>query len=272
MTKMSNMVKWLLATLLMALSLGVSAAEDDNNAYVLGAGDQIRVTVYQNPDLLIETRIPEGGAISFPLLGTVQIGGLTVADAEKKIATGLKDGKFLKQPQVAILVIAVKANQVSVLGQVNRPGRYPLEAGNSRLSEVLALAGGIVPGVGSDIVVVSGMRDGQPFRWEVDFPKVFATQGTVEDLKLQNGDSIWIDRAPQIYVYGEVQRPGAQILMRDTTVLQALATAGGLTLRGTERGIRVHRRDASGEVKIIQPGMNDKLQPADIIYIKESLF
>ena len=98
MTKMSNMVKWLLATLLMALSLGASAAEDDNNAYVLGAGDQIRVTVYQNPDLLIETRIPEGGAISFPLLGTVQIGGLTVADAEKKIATGLKDGKFLKQP------------------------------------------------------------------------------------------------------------------------------------------------------------------------------
>jgi polysaccharide export outer membrane protein len=127
-------------------------------------------------------------------------------------------------------------------------------------------------GVGSDIVVVSGVRDGEPFRMEVDFPKVFASQGTEEDMQLQNGDTIWVDRAPQIYVYGEVQRPGAQVLMRDTTVLQALATAGGLTLRGTERGIKVHRRDASGKVKIIEPGMNDKLQPADIIYIKESLF
>ena len=136
----------------------------------------------------------------------------------------------------------------------------------------MSLAGGIVPGVGSDIVVVSGTREGKPFRLEVDFPKVFASQGTVEDMQLQNGDSIWVDRAPQIYVYGEVQRPGAQVLVRDTTVLQALATAGGLTLRGTERGIKVHRRDASGKVKIIEPGMNDKLQPSDIIYIKESLF
>ena len=92
------------------------------------------------------------------------------------------------------------------------------------------------------------------------------------DLPLQNGDSIWVDRAPQIYIYGEVQRPGAQILLRDTTLLQALATAGGLTLRGTERGIRVHRRDEAGEVKIVQPGMNDKLQPGDVVYVKESLF
>lgn len=270
MTKMRDVMSWFLATLLLMVSMGAWAQQD--NVYVLGAGDQIRVTVYQNPDLLVETRIPEGGVITFPLLGSVQIGGLTVADAEKKIASGLKEGNFLKQPQVSILVIAVKANQVSVLGQVNRPGRYPLEAGNSRLSEVLALAGGIVPGVGSDIVVVSGLRDGKPFRLEIDFPKVFATQGTVEDMPLQNGDSIWVDRAPQVYVYGEVQRPGAQVLVRDTTVLQALATAGGLTLRGTERGIKVHRRDESGKVKIIEPGMNDKLQPGDIVYIKESLF
>ena len=270
MTRMRDVLKWLMATMLMACSLGAWAAED--SAYVLGAGDQIRVTVYQNPDLLVETRIPEGGVISYPLLGSVQIGGLTVSDAEKKIAKGLKDGNFLKQPQVAILVIAVKANQVSVLGQVNRPGRYPLEAGNSRLSEVLALAGGIVPGVGSDIVVVSGTREGKPFRLEVDFPKVFASQGTVEDMQLQNGDSIWVDRAPQIYIYGEVQRAGNMLLQRDMTVLQALASSGGLTLRGTQRGIRVHRRDAAGQVQVIQPDMNDKLQANDVIYVRESLF
>jgi polysaccharide export outer membrane protein len=197
---------------------------------------------------------------------------LSVSDAEKKIASGLKDGNFLKQPQVSILVLAIKANQVSVLGQVNKPGRYPLEAGSSKLSEVLAQAGGIVVGAGTDIVIVSGVRNGKAYRKEVDFPKVFASTGAQEDFVLQNGDSIWVDRAPQIYIYGEVARAGAQVLLRDATLLQALATAGGLTQRGTERGIRVHRRDASGHVQIIQPGMNDKLLPDDIIYVKESLF
>ncbi len=69
-----------------------------------------------------------------------------------------------------------------------------------------------------------------------------------------------------------MQRPGVQLLLRDTTLLQALASAGGLNMRGTERGIRVHRRDEGGEVRIIQPGMNDKLQPGDVVYVRESLF
>ena len=168
--------------------------------------------------------------------------------------------------------MAVKSNQVSVLGYVNRPGRYPLEAGTSKVSEVLAQAGGILPGNGSELIVVTGTRDGKPFRKEIDFPLIFSAAGGNNDIVLQNGDAIFVDRAPQIYMYGEVQRPGAQILLRDTTLLQALASGGGLTLRGTERGIRVHRRDASGQVNVIQPGMNDKLQPGDVIYVRESLF
>jgi polysaccharide biosynthesis/export protein len=268
---MRDMARWLLATMLMAVGLAAHAAPTGD--YTLGSGDYIRVSVYQNPDLTLEVRIAEGGTISYPLLGTVKLGGLTVSDAEKKLATSLKEGNYLKQPQVSILVLAVKANQVSVLGLVSKPGRYPLEVGSSKLSEVLAQAGGIVAGAGSDIVVVSGVRNGKAFRKEVDFPKVFASTGSQDDFPLENGDSIWVDRAPQIYFYGEVQRTGAQILMRDTTLLQALASAGGLTLRGTVRGIRVHRRDeATGEVKIIQIDLNDKLQANDIIYVKESLF
>ena len=266
---MRDMARWLLATMLMVFGLAAHAASSD---YTLGSGDYIRINVFQNPDLLLEVRIAEGGTISYPLLGTVKLGGLSVSDAERKLATGLKDGNFLKQPQVSILVLAVKANQVSVLGQVNKPGRYPLEVGSSKLSEVLAQAGGIIAGAGTDIVVVSGIRNGQAYRKEVDFPKVFASTGTEEDFMLQNGDSIWVDRAPQIFMYGEVNRPGAQIMLRDMTLLQALASAGGLTQRGTERGIRVHRRDDAGQVKIIQPGMNDKLLPNDVIYVKESLF
>jgi polysaccharide export outer membrane protein len=276
---MRDMLKWVMVTL-MALSGLVAHAQAPaatpalaTKDYVLGPGDTIRVTVYQNQDLTLETRINENGTISYPLLGSVKVGGLNVNDAEKAIATGLKDGNFVKQPQVSILLMTAAANQVSVLGMVNKPGRYPVIASSNKLSEIMAMAGGIIPGSGSDIVVVSGTRDGQAFRKEVDFTKVFASSGSEADFELRNGDTIWVDRAPQVYMYGEVQRPGAQVLMRGTTVLQALANAGGLTLRGTQRGIKVHRRDeATGQVTVIEPGLNDQLKPNDIIYVKESLF
>lgn len=250
-----------------------AAQAAEQNDYILGPGDSVRIAVYQNPDLSLEARLNEGGSISYPLLGNIKLGGISVSDAEKKIATSLKDGNFIKQPQVSVLLISATANQVSVLGLVGKPGRYPLVTGSNKLSEVMAMAGGITQGAGSDIVVISGVREGKPFRKEVDFTKVFATSGSEPDFLLQNGDTLFVDRAPQIYMYGEVQRSGAQILLRDTTLLQALANAGGLTLRGTQRGIKVHRRDpATGEVKVIEPGLNDKLVPNDIIYVKESLF
>lgn len=266
---MRNVVQGLLALMMMVTAMAHAAPQAD---YVLGIGDVIRVTVYQNVDLTLETRVSEGGAISYPLLGSVKIGGLSVSEAEKKIATGLRDGNFLKQPQVSILVLQVKGNQVSVLGLVNRPGRYPLETTNTKLSEALAQAGGIVIGSGSDTVIVTGTRNGQPFRQEIDFPTVFAATRASEDLLLQNGDTIYVDRTPYVYIYGEVQRPGNMRLERDMTLMQALATASGLTLRGTEKGIRVHRKQPDGSVKVLQPGMNDKLEKDDIVYVKESLF
>jgi polysaccharide export outer membrane protein len=269
MKQMLSWARWVLVSWMMA-GLGLSHAA--TGEYILGSGDQIRITVYQNQDLQLETRISDAGTISFPLIGNVRIGGLSTTEAEAKIAKGLKDGNFLKQPQVSILLLSASSNQVSVLGQVAKPGRFSLIAGNTKLSEVLAQAGGIISGAGSDIVVVSGQRDGKTFRKEIDFPKVFASADPEADFELRNGDAIWVDRAPQIYIYGEVQRPGAQILLRDTTLLQALASAGGLTLRGTERGIRVHRREAGGQVRIIQPAMNDPLLPNDVVYVKESLF
>jgi polysaccharide export outer membrane protein len=266
---MRHIAQWLLSVVLMVAGHAHAANPGD---YVLGSGDIIRVTVFQNVDLTLEARLSEPGTISYPLLGTVKLGGLSVVDAEKKVAEGLKTGNFLKQPQVSILVISVKSNQVSILGQVNKPGRYPLEAGSNRLSDLLAQAGGILAIQGSDIVVVSGKRNGKPFRKEIDFPLVFAAAGTAEDFPLETNDAIWVDRAPNIYIYGEVLRGGAMRLERDMTLLQALATVGGLTQRGTAKGIKVHRRDANGTVQILEPGMNDKLQANDVIYVKESLF
>lgn len=239
--------------------------------YVLGSGDTIRISVYQNPDLTTEARVSESGQISFPLLKDVRIGGLTITQAEKRLADGLRDGNFVKQPQVSILVLQVRGNQASVLGQVNRPGRYPLEVAELRLTDLLAMAGGVAA-TGGDFITIVGTRSGQPFRTVIDLPTVFAAGKRGDDLIVQNGDVIWIDRVPMVYIYGEVQRPGALRLERGMTVLQALATGGGLTLRGTEKGLRVHRRGPDGKVQAMQPAMDDRLIDGDVVYVRESLF
>ena len=88
----------------------------------------------------------------------------------------------------------------------------------------------------------------------------------------ENGDVLWVDRAPMVYIYGEVQRPGPMRLERGMTLMQVLATGGGLTQRGTERGIRVHRKGADGKVQIVQPTMDEGVKDGDVVYVKESLF
>ena len=247
-------------------TLTAAAAE-----YRLGSGDVVRINVYQNPDLAIETRVTEAGLISYPLLGSIRVGGLSVTATEKLIADGLRSGNFVKQPQVTLVVMQVRGNQASVLGMVNRPGRYPIEVADMRLTDLLAMAGGTAVN-GSDMVVVTGTRDGKPFRAEVDMPSVFATGGTGKDMLINNGDSIWVDRQPLVYIYGEVQRPGPMRVERGMTVMQSLATGGGLTQRGTQKGIRIHRRVADGKVQVMEPMLDDKVQDGDVVYVRESLF
>jgi polysaccharide export outer membrane protein len=239
--------------------------------HVLGAGDVIRITVFQNPDLTLETRISEQGQITYPLVGPVPLGGLAVPAAEQRIARALREGKFVLNPQVNILVMQIRSAQVSILGQVNKPGRYPIDQAGSRVSQMIAVAGGAVPGA-SDTVTLTGMRNGQPVKLEIDLPQILQSGKSELDPVVQSGDILHIDRAPQIYVYGEVQRPGVARLERGMTVMQALAQSGGLTQRGTQRGLRIHRRDASGEVHVIYPGMNDPVERDDVIYVRESLF
>ena len=231
----------------------------------------MRITVYQNPDLTLETRIGEGGVVSYPLLGSVRLGGITVTQAEKLIADGLRSGNFVKQPQVSILVVQVRGNQASVLGQVNRPGatrsRWPTCGCRTSWPWPAASTAS-----GADTLTLVGTRDGKPMRKVIDLPGIFRSDSRENDVIVQNGDVIYVERAPVVYIYGEVQRPGALRLERDMTVMQALATGGGLNLRGTEKGLRVHRRGADGTLQVLTPKMDDLLREGDVVYVRESLF
>jgi len=238
---------------------------------VLGVGDVVKITVYQNPDLSVEARVSELGQINFPLIGVVTIGGLSVSQAQALIEKRLRDGGFVLKPQVTIQTTQIRSSQISILGQVAKPGRFPIEIVGSKVSEMIAAAGGVVPG-GADIVTLVGNRDGKPVKIDIDLPLVLQQGRADLDVPVENGDIIYVDRAPSFYMYGEVQRPGMLRLERGMTLMQALAQAGGLSPRGTERGIKVHRKDENGAVRILDLKMNDPVLRDDVIYVKESLF
>ena len=248
-----------------------TAAAPPRAETILGVGDVVRISVYQNPDLTVEARISENGQINFPLIGNVLIGGSTIGVAEQKIAKLLRDGGFVLRPQVTVQVTTIRSNQISILGQVTKPGRYPIDIVGSRVSEMVAAAGGVLP-TGADVVTLVGNRNGNPVKIDIDLPAILQAGKAELDMTVENGDIIYVDRAPTAYIYGEVQRPGALRVERGLTLLQALAQSGGLTPRGTERGMKVHRRDSSGDVKIMDIRMNDLVERDDVIYVKESLF
>ncbi len=237
----------------------------------LAPGDQLKITVFQNPDLSLETRVEENGTISYPLIGAVPVNGLSPSAVEKRIEQSLHDGGFIIAPHVTVTVLQVRGSQVTVLGQVAKPGRFPLDATDSRITDFIALAGGVGP-MGADTVVLTGVRNGKPLRREIDLQELAASGDSGNNLRLQAGDMLFVNRAPTFYIYGEVQKPGVYRLERGMTVMQALATGGGLTPKGTQRGLAVHRRGKDGAVQVVEPKLDDFVLADDVIYIKESLF
>jgi polysaccharide biosynthesis/export protein len=239
--------------------------------YLLAPGDILKISVFKNPDLSLDVRVSESGSIGYPLIGSVPLKGLTLPAAESKIAQMLRDGGFVVNPQVNILLTNGFGNLVSVIGEVNKSGRYSVDVAGGHISGMLAAAGGVAP-TGGEMVTVSGMRNAKPFRRDVDIVKMSSTGNQADDIELYGGDTLYVNRAPMFYIYGQVQKPGQYRLERGMTVIQALATGGGVTGKGTQRGIVRHRRDPNGKVKEEGVSMDDDVQDRDVIYVKESLF
>lgn len=255
-----------IVSIMLALLAGGAAAFE----VVLGTGDVLKASVYGSPDLAIEARVSDAGTITFPLLGQVSVGGLTIPAAEKKIGALLESGGFLRKAQVNIIVTLLQSQQISVLGQVNRPGRYPVD-GKRSVMDMLALAGGMNPD-GGDTVSLVRTRNGVTSKDVIDVIEMIRSGDMNRDFDLAPNDVIYVERAPRFYIYGEVQRPGAFRLERGMTEQQALSVGGGLTPRGTERGLRVKRRDRNGEPQFIKVRHDDVLQSDDVVYVQESWF
>ena len=237
---------------------------------ILGASDSIRITVFQNPELTTETRLSQSGSIVFPLIGEVGLAGLTPVEAGNRIADQLKRGGFIINPQVAVTIVQMRSRQVTVLGQFAKPGNYVLEDSRSRLTDILTLAGGISP-TGAETVRVLTNRGGTYEEHDISIKSLFHGGDQSANIQLENGDTIFVDRAPVFYIYGEVQRAGAYRLEPNTIVMQALSLGGGLTARAAERGIGIHRRMPNGELVMIDAKITDPIQADDIVYVRERM-
>ncbi len=254
------------ALLAMAWSGTCTCAED----YVLGPGDVVRMTVYAQPDLSTVTRVNESGKSTLPLIGEVAVGGLTVSAAETRIADLLRQGGYVNTPQVTLIIEQYRSQQVSVLGQVHKPGKYAIE-GASTIVDMLAMAGGITEN-GADTIKIIKASDATRQQLRVDLVALLQQGDMKQNIEITGGDIVYVPKMDVFYIYGEVQRPGAFRLERGMTLVQALAVGGGLTSRGTERGISVKRQGEHSAFETVAGQLTDTLRPNDVIYVKESLF
>jgi polysaccharide export outer membrane protein len=244
----------------------VTADED----YLLGGGDTVTISVYDQPDLSTEARISQdNGTITFPLLGEVAIAGLSPAQAGKKIAGLLERGKFLKNAQVALTVKDFRSQKIPVMGQVNKPGEYSL-MGESKVVDLISQAGGLKDDAADVITVVK--KDGdKSVKHEIDLLRFYAGDMS-QNITVSRGDFILVPKMDTFYIHGEVKRPGQYRLERGMTVMQALSVGGGLSERGSLSGMKVTRGKGDGTTKKVDVDLTDKLQPNDVLYVKERLF
>jgi polysaccharide export outer membrane protein len=249
--------------------------------YVIGPQDVLTITLYDQMDLSGKYVVDSEGMFTFPLVGRVKAGGLTLQGLEGALRTRLKDGYF-KDPQLSVIVEQYRSQRVFVMGEVRTPGPYPL-TGDMTVMEAMALAGSVTQGASSEAVIVrlpsGNTADGpaQPDQAEAEVLRVDLAQleagALSQNIRLQDGDTIFVKRAEGevFYVAGQVRSPGSFQTRRGLTVLQALSLAGGLTERGSDARVRTIRF-VNGKKVEVRVKLDDLVQPGDTIVVPERFF
>ena len=237
----------------------------------LGAGDSVNIQVYGQPDMTTTVYVSDDGTLPVPLAGPVQVAGLSPAEASQRIEKALKDGRFLIDPHVTLTVAISRSQRVSVLGQVGHPGLYPIES-STTIFDLLALAGGALETGSDQIFLLRPDASGNVHRYPIDLRGLSEAKGAIPTQQLHGGDSVFVPLAQQFYIYGEVTSPNKYRVEPDMTVIKAIARAGGVTPRGSERRVDIKRMGPDGKYVIVKAKLNDPVKPDDVIHVKESIF
>jgi polysaccharide export outer membrane protein len=277
-----------LSLLALGLSIGVAAQEPPQSSgpvsvnYVVGPRDVLLITDYDQTDMSGKFTVEADGTFTFPLIGRFTAGGLTLREIEDKLKARLVADGYFRNPQLTVSIDQYKSQKVFIVGEVRQPGTYPL-SGNMTLVEVLALAGSTLPSSSGEAVIVHAGEDASgptlPDSSEDDGTNIVRVNlrdlqnGAIsQNAGLMDGDTVFVPRAESVYVFGEVKNPGAYPLQqRNTTVLQALALAGGVTDRGATGRITIVRAE-DDQTKEIRVTLTDLVQPGDTIRVPQRFF
>jgi polysaccharide biosynthesis/export protein len=273
------MLMLLLLTLLQAAPDGASEGQ---RLYVVGPSDVLVITVYGQPQLTGKYTVEADGSFTFPLLGRVTVGGLSLRAIEGDLRDRLARG-YLTDPQVSVAVDQYRSQQVFVMGEVRQPGALPL-AGAMTLIEAIARAGSTTDRAGGDVLVVRSGNDTLPEvhaaghgedsrNAQVIRVNLQGLQGgeLSRNVVLQAGDTVFVPRVETVFVSGQVRSEGEYVIRNAMTVRQALALAGGVNERGSTRRIRIVRQ-VDGRELTIDASLGDRVQPGDTIVVRERFF
>jgi len=258
-----------------------SAHETVPDEYLINVQDTVNVTVWENADLTGKFVVQPDGVITLPLVGRIKAAGLSVRNFEAQLTRALADG-FLIEPRVAVTLEQQRGSRVFIFGAVSSPGAYAMPEGQT-LIEALVKAG---YASASQVVVVRPKRpsagptmpenagDAEVIRVNLKELEKDVEQGSLaRNIPLHDGDTIFIPRSDptRIFVSGQVRTPGAYSITENTTVLQALTLAGGVTESAAINRLRI-MRIVDGKQKTITVKITDVVQPGDTLVVPERYF
>ena len=239
--------------------------------YTVGGGDVLRIKVYENEDLNTTVRVTADNTIRVPLLEEVSVADLTVSEVALKLEKLLADG-YLINPQVDVFIEEYRSKNAIILGQINRPGQYELR-GTITFLEFISKAGGLTGEAGSRATVkrVDPDEAGKD-TIVINLDRLIKKGDTSQNILIKDGDNIYISKADEFYVSGEVKNPDSYKLQPDVTVIKAITKAGGFTEIAAENKVRIIRV-VNGEKKVLEDvKMDEKIRPDDVIVVPESFF
>lgn len=255
-------------------ALAVTAPVAATGVVSVGAGDLLQVTVFGQPDMSAEVSVTDGGEVTLPLIGLIRIAGMSQSDIEKLIAQRLREREYLLNPEVSVTVRQNRSQAVSVLGEVVRPGRYPIQ-GRFTVLDLLAVAGGLTPKADAVAVLLRKAEAGsaQPaVRIPIRLDRVANPDRSALDLPLTHDDMVYVGQQKFFYIHGEVRRPGSYPMEPDLDVMRALSISGGVTERGSMGRINIHRKSDGAAPRDFSPNLTDSVLDGDVIYVKERIF
>lgn len=254
------------------------AASPKPEDYILGQGDLLQVTVFESSDLNASVRVGARGFITLPLIGSVEVKGLSARAAEQKIENLYKQ-KYIQNPHVNVFVKEQQGAKVTVLGAVKKPGTYDFPA-RRHLMDVLAMAEGLDDKAGKMVQVKrTGEGVGQPQTFVIDMEALVKGGRSDLNLEIRKGDVVFVPEAGMVYVDGAVQKPGNYPIKGNMSVQEAVVAAGGLTSTADRGKVKLIRCGDDGKPEIVSLDENNvssagmrslKLKDRDVVFVETS--